>query len=347
MKLIASPAFSNRALNPYNWLLYRSIERLGHVVHDGFWIWTDWHADIWHIHWPEASLCHRNPFRAMAGLLVIFLNAGICRLLRMRIVWTVHNLQPHERHWPLLERIFYSLFPRFVDRFIFLSESTRHEALKRISHIRAADSIVIPHGHYRDTFSPPPGKKHARAMIGMPDEATLIVFFGQIRPYKNVPSLIKAFSALSASQLKLGVVGAPGRNKALSADIQGLAAQDPRVATELRHLSDEKLAAWVSAADLIVLPYRDITNSGCAMLALSLNRPVLVPNKGAMSELKDKVGENWVRVYEGALTPQELAAAIKWSGMAAGQPDLEQYSWDSIAEATVAAYGPPIGKAVQ
>lgn len=345
VRVIATPAFSNRALNPYNYLLYRSVEQLGHVVRDGFWIWTDWRADIWHIHWPEGSLCNSNPLRALAGMLIVFLNAGICRLFRVRIVWTVHNLHPHERRWPLLERIFYSIFPRLVDQFIFLGESTRIEGVRQIKNIRASDSIVIPHGHYRDTLAHPPEKKHARAIIGVPDEASLMVFFGQIRPYKNVPELVKTFSALDGSQLKLGVIGSPGRNDALRRDIQDLIARDPRTIAVLRHLSDAEIAAWVSAADLVVLPYRDIANSGCALLSLSLNRPVLVPNRGAMRELKDRTGAEWVRVYDGDLTPQELAAAIEWSAMAAGrQPEMGHYNWDAIAAATVAAYEKTMGK---
>ncbi len=339
MRIIATPAFSNRGLNPYNWLLYGAVGRLGHQVRDGFWIWTDWRADVWHVHWPEEFLCNRSIFSTLAGMAFAFLNAGICRVLGVRIVWTVHNLQPHERHWPLLERVFYAVFPRLVDRFVFLSETTRHAGMRRMARIRAGATAVIPHGHYRDILGRWPDRNQARARLGLDNEVSLMLFFGQIRQYKNVPSLMRTFSAMAGSNLRLAVVGSAGGHDALRDEVLRMAEGDDRIIADLRHVPDEELAAWVSAANLVVLPYRDIANSGSAMLALSIGRPVLVPDKGAMGELQARLGGKWVRVYQGELTPQELASAIAWS-MAAGcdGPDLNGFEWDKIAQATVAVY---------
>ncbi len=185
----------------------------------------------------------------------------------------------------------------------------------------------------------PPDKTRARALVNVPNESTLIVFFGQVRRYKNVPSLLEVFSKLVGTHFNLGIVGAPGAEESLKREIQHMAGRDSRVIPVLRHLSDDELAAWIAAADLIVLPLRDVSNSGSALLSLSMNRPVLVPNKGSMCELGDMVGNEWLRVYEGELTPKVLANAIEWSGMArTGCPDLGSYAWDAIAKATVATY---------
>jgi beta-1,4-mannosyltransferase len=96
----------------------------------------------------------------------------------------------------------------------------------------------------------------------------------------------------------------------------------------------------LAATDLLALPYSAVQNSSAALLGLSFDRPVLVPDLGAMAELRDEVGNEWVRLFAGALTPQELGDAIAWarSGRRAATAPLDAYSWPEIAERTVAAY---------
>src|SRR3546814_10110494 len=55
-------------------------------------------------------------------------------------------------------------------------------------------------------------------------------------------------------------------------------------------------------ADAVVLPYRDIVNSGSALLALSRFRPVIAPRLGSLIELQGQVGEDWLWLYDGPLT---------------------------------------------
>jgi hypothetical protein len=89
-----------------------------------------------------------------------------------------------------------------------------------------------------------------------------------------------------------------------------------------------------------VLPYRDILNSGSALLALSLNRPVLVPRRGALAELQQQVGEAWVRCYDGDLTAETLVDAIAWARETPREPEapLHAFAWPSIARAHQLAY---------
>ena len=74
-----------------------------------------------------------------------------------------------------------------------------------------------------------------------------------------------------------------------------------------------EMQRFMRAADLIVLPYREILNSGSVMLALSFSRPVLVPAFGALSELHQAVGPDWIWLYEGELTSTTLEDAIQWT----------------------------------
>jgi hypothetical protein len=88
-------------------------------------------------------------------------------------------------------------------------------------------------------------------------------------------------------------------------------------------------------ADLMVLPFRDILNSGSSLLALSFNGPILVPAKGSLTELAQTVGPEWVRTYPESLTPEILADAIVWAAKPRPSPaPLESYSWERCGKET-------------
>jgi hypothetical protein len=83
-----------------------------------------------------------------------------------------------------------------------------------------------------------------------------------------------------------------------------------------------------------------VLNSGSAMLALSFDRPVLVPRQGALEELRQQVGSDWVRTYTGELAAPALEEAVEWATRlpAGAVAPLERFSWDRIATATIEVY---------
>jgi glycosyltransferase involved in cell wall biosynthesis len=107
----------------------------------------------------------------------------------------------------------------------------------------------------------------------------------------------------------------------------------------LEHVPDDDIQRYLRAADLVVLPFRDITNSGSALLALSFDRPVLVPALGAMGELQALAGADWVRTYDEDLTPDLLARALDWAvRRPPGAPRLDALEWPEIARQTLSVY---------
>jgi glycosyltransferase involved in cell wall biosynthesis len=108
----------------------------------------------------------------------------------------------------------------------------------------------------------------------------------------------------------------------------------------LEFVPDDELQLYFAAADLVVLPFEEILNSGSAILALSFNCPIYVPHSGALVELRDMVGVNWVKTYLGSLTPEGLADAMEWAletrrGLEA---PLHWFEWPNVAKQTVEGY---------
>jgi len=91
---------------------------------------------------------------------------------------------------------------------------------------------------------------------------------------------------------------------------------------------------------MIVLPYQKILNSGAALLALSFNKPVVLPRTEALSELQDQVGSDWVYLYDGKFDDAVLRDAVLWFGKqtTTAVAPLDCYDWDLIAEKTVTFY---------
>jgi hypothetical protein len=116
----------------------------------------------------------------------------------------------------------------------------------------------------------------------------------------------------------------------------------PNIKLDLEFINKNLVQYYLRAADLIALPYTKILNSGTALLALSFDRPVLLPALGAMPELREMVGEDWVRLYEGNLTPEVLRSAIQWTRRRqtnkCAQPPLDSLDWKHLATLTLEAF---------
>ena len=90
----------------------------------------------------------------------------------------------------------------------------------------------------------------------------------------------------------------------------------PEITAVLEFVSDERLVDEVARAQLVVLPYIEMHNSGTLLVALSVGRPVLVPRGCVNGTISAEVGDGWVVQYEGELTAADLAMGLE----AAGRP---------------------------
>lgn len=340
MRVLASPAFVNRWLNPYNWLLNSHLAGLGvEVLGATPWRVMRGHGDVWHVHWPDHVFNQRSAARASLGARAWLHLAREGRRQGLKLVWTVHNLRAHDGRHGDLEAAFWREFLPLVDGVIHLSRSGRDAAEAHFPALVGRPAWVIPHGDYRHEYVTTLDRAAARRQFGLPADGPLVLSSGRIRPYKNVPGLLSAFAGLRDPAARCLVTGATS-DGALRRAIEDAAREDPRVRLDLRHQRRRDLAAAHAAADLVVLPYRDILNSGSALLALSLDRPVLVPRRGALAELQAQVGDAWVRCYDGELTADVLADALTWARETPREREapLHAFSWPTIARAHRAAY---------
>lgn len=337
ISVLGWPGFTSQNGNPYTRLLYEHMEAEGNVEVDGF-IRTEplWKTyDVWHVHWPDDLLSYPSKIAATTYVVAELVLFAWARLWGTKLVWTTHDLGPHESHHPTLEKLFWTVFIPMVDGIISLSETARQEAYSRFPRLQSVPTAIVPHGHYRTAYPDPVPKEDARRQFDLPPEARVVVFVGRIRPYKNVVPLIRTFREWDDEMARLLVAGNPISDE-LAQRVRATQEGDPRIQAELRFIAEEEIAVLLSAADLVTLPYEAIMQSGTALLALSFDRPVLVPDRGAMSELQDRVGSEWVRTYTGDFTLEVLTEAMTWAetGSRSSRAPLDDLQWPRLARQT-------------
>jgi glycosyltransferase involved in cell wall biosynthesis len=197
---------------------------------------------------------------------------------------------------------------------------------------------VIPHGAF-DYLTQLPHEQPLPPDLAQV-EGPVVLFFGLLRPYKGVEILIDAFHEIDGAEL--WVVGMPRMPlEPLREQADGTRG---RVRFVPRFIDDSQIPAFFRRADMVVLPYREIDQSGVLYTALAFGKPIVASRVGGFAEIAD---QGIVRgVTPGA--PRELAAAIQHLlddegererlATAAAEAARGRYSWESIAEQTLTLY---------
>lgn len=276
--------------------------------------------DVFHVHWPEILVSGASPWKAAARQLLTAALLVKLKLTRTPIVRTLHNLhRPSGISW--LQNAMLAWFERQTTLVVLLNTST-------VPPVGTASAVVL-HGHYRDWF----------ARFEQPDPVPgRFAYFGLIRGYKGVDALVRAFRGFRGP-VTLQVAGRPS-GPDLEQHLRHLAGEDDRIDLRFAFLSEAELASVACQGEVVVLPYREMHNSGGALAALSLARPVLVPANEVNERLSAEVGPGWVLQYDGELTSADLERALsEVRGVPrSAAPDLSRRDWDLAGQQHAEAY---------
>jgi beta-1,4-mannosyltransferase len=339
MRILAAPAFSNEKVNPYNALLYRELQKLGVDVGEyGHAKALREQTDLVHFHWPDGYISP-NGGLVKTWQRILLLAAIVCllKLKGSKLVWTVHNTSPHDALYPRLSQWFMGWFIRRCNGFIFMSEANKSSFYQRYQPPENIRYAIIPHGHYRSCYPPEITRTTAKQLLALDVDKKILLFVGMIKPYKNIPGLMQAFNDAKLGDYQLVIAGAP-ESDALRAELEAL--KDANTRLFLRFIPDSELNLYMSAADVVILPYKAILNSGALLLALSYNRPVIAPHMGGVVDLQKNLGMQWIYGYAGDLTSsclQHALTALENSTRQSTCP-LDNYNWDKLAASTLAFY---------
>ncbi len=342
-------ALDNPRVNPYAGLLARALAPYGVALEPGWTLDPTWvreqhgRVQALHLNWLHRFYAHPDPaerrrrFRQFAtGLL-------LARRLGYRLVWTMHNLYPHEPHDPLLDRRARRLMCALAHAVI--AHCHRAAALLAEHFGRRHDVFVIPHGHFVDVYPNTISRAAARRALDLPDTAYTYLFFGNIRAYKGVERLLEVFAGLPDQDLRLVIAGRlhPSYGGPLGSPAAPAPLHDPRIQCHFGEVPVEQVQVYFNAADAVVLPFVETLTSGSAITALGFGRPIVVPAVGCLPELV--AGQPCGVVYDPSDADglRRALAAVRLidgaTATAAARARALSLDWDAIARRTLRAYG--------
>ena len=200
---------------------------------------------------------------------------------------------------------------------------------------------VIPHGAFEHLTRQAEERPLPPELAAI--EGPVVLCFGVVRPYKGVDVLVDAFRSVEGAEL--WVVGRP-----LGVSTDGLAAP-PGVRFVPRYVTDAELPAYFRRADLLVLPHRTVDVSGVLFAGLAFGKAMVLSDVGGFREVVEEHGAG--RLVP-AGDPRALAEAIgELLADPAGRERLSEraraaaagpYSWDSVAQRTLAVYSEVLGR---
>jgi beta-1,4-mannosyltransferase len=278
------------------------------------------------LHWPDELFTANSAVANAKAAFKLATFQAAKHICGVRLVWVVHETKPHDRgrkaHWVT------QAFLKSLDGAIFLSKASKVAAEADLPELKSIPALITRHGHYRIDMESPPQPRHS------PGKALNLIYFGQIRPYKNLDGLIRAAQQFQPGDVQVRIIGW-SKDPDFTRSLQEQAATAPAVKLDIRDelVPQTELETALDESDGVVLPYRNILNSGAALFALSRNRPVLAPRLGTLPELQAEIGPDWVDLYDGDIADDDLhefAGRLRRSD--ADIADLSRYEWGPIGE---------------
>ena len=291
-KVVFFPILSQMAGNPYWTLLASGLKDAGFEVVDQpdcykvSWLFKHRNLiDIIHFHYFQSLYCNGGHTRARLIYVLRFaIYLILARLLGYKTVLTLHNLkptQPLKPYW--IDYLGHWVMVNFAERVIVHC----FEASKLLAarYGRKHDVFEVSHPNYIQSYPNNVSRESARLQLELTPDRFVFLFFGGVRPNKNIETLIQAFGQIEGSLYSLVIAGNPGNDAEYASKLRNLAEGDQRISLQLQFIPDDQIQIYFIACDVVVLPFARVLTSGSAILAMSYARPVIAPRAGCLPAL--------------------------------------------------------------
>ena len=296
-------------------------------------------ADIVHLNWPEAFYRWHGMGSAekraerFIGAIDKYKNKGA------KIVWTVHNLTPHDHVKSGLD---YDVYQSVIER----ADIIAHHCEKSIDLLKAhykvydnIENIVLPHGNY---LAYPSGitRKEARARLAIPDNAYVYLHFGAIRSYKGLDSLFSVF----------GKVNNPDKWLLVAGNYQGITGKGAwrdkllmywarhwakRTTLYLKNIPSEDIQIFLAASDCMVLSHSRGLNSGVAVLGMTFGKLIIGPKLGCIEWVLDAGKNISFDVNSSDALIKAMNQAVNYDGKEVNKVNssiASEWTWDGMVK---------------
>ena len=289
------------------------------------------------------KIVHFHLFHGSMEELFLIVLAKICR---RKVVITVHDVESFGHTGGLSADTIGRIYG-LANGLIVHNAISRSELTQKLG-ISVENITVIPHGNYLDTIRNVPDTVEAKRTLGISESKQVVLFFGQIKEVKGLDILLGSIPNVSRviPEVVFLIAGRPWKSdfSYYEALIDELGVRD-LCTLHIHFIPDDEIASYYAAADVVVLPYRRIYQSGVILMAMSYQKPVLVSDLPGMTEIvndsengytfpqgsKDHLSEALIRV----LHDEQGRARVAANGLAYVK---QHHSWEKIGQATSELY---------
>jgi D-inositol-3-phosphate glycosyltransferase len=303
--------------------------------------------------YTDAKILHllwNNRFEYFDRTLLMLYYKG----LRKKIALTAHNVNQARRdaNDSLFNRLSLRVQYRLSDHIFVHTEKAKQELVKDFG-VQERNVSVIPFGINNAVPRTDMTPADAKRRLGIRIDEKAILYFGRIRPYKGIEHLVGAYEKLAKRGLdyRLIIVGEPKKGSEDYGDeirrLIGKVDTDSRVLCRFQFIPDCETELYLKAADVLVLPYKEIFQSGVLFLAYSFGLPVVAADVGSF---KDEIVEGRNGFLCDPCDAVVLANAIEryfasdlYRGLNGRREEIREYaqarhSWEVVAEKTLSVY---------
>lgn len=275
--------------NPYQYLLLKGLRDDGIDVEHGVdtkilpFVRTALKGvDYIHVDWIHQYYMRKNAVLTAIQMCLFYTDIFLIYLFfEVRIVWSIHNVFPHDSKNNFYLRLPRLLFGRLVHNVRVFNVHTIDRVSKALM-IPKNKIIVIPEGNYTAYYPNNVLKIDCKAKLQLSDNYKTVLFFGSIRPYKGVENLIDVFKQINDPDWQLLIVG-DVKDSAYRKVLEDQARGFKRIVLRFKFVSVDEVQLYFNSCDIVALPFQNIENSGSIKLAMGFGCPIITKKTQVLS----------------------------------------------------------------
>ncbi len=290
-------------------------------------------AEVIHVQWSPIPLLD----------IIVFY---ILKLMNFNLVYTVHNILPHEKKWYDIH--IYGILYKIFNKLVIHTESNKQEFISIYGQKFEKNLYVIPHGDFKKMYLD--NCDELISEVNSSDDKQLkFLFFGLIREYKGLDVLLNTLvdikDTLKDNKVIFKIYGNPRTDFSKYQKIIDDNSLNDYLEMRLEFIPDKEINDIFKNSDVLILPYKKIYQSGVALLGYTFNLPLIVSDIGGISEIVDdnksgfifppndinKLGEILKKIIENPDIINNMKNYIKGN-------ISQKYSWDRISIETISLY---------
>ncbi|KHT60316.1 hypothetical protein RJ44_04560 [Alteromonas macleodii] len=301
------------------------------------------HLDVIHIHWITPIVAKMMWSQSkpifLVKLFLLWLDVSLAKLRGKTVVWTIHNKFSHQQFERKKETIIRRMLFRTVNKVITHGDKATAVIANAYGISNTTKATSVLHGNYEGCYPKPSAEKDAlRRELGIPANASVILCFGILRPYKGIEDIVKAVNSVGNKNIVLYIAGAV-HDQNYANTLTELANENSNILLKFEFLEDQALIDALHSSDVVACPFSSTLTSGSVILAMTEGKALILPKS---AEILDSVTPNGILTYSSQNQLETIVHQLDVAKLAdmgvVNAKRAKEFSWQSVGKLTSKVY---------